>query len=214
MASKYEHGASKDRRREILDAALACFAENGPEGVTIADVRAKSLASTGSIYHHFGDKVGLVGGVREIILNTYAQDLAEHVAGFPSAKALVKGTVHHFFEWIRANPNRARFLLNMTGPSHNGARVDTPLSRLPHEPFEALAAEGELRPVSRDLLAPLVLGPSVALADKWAQDATLPIDRDSVNILAVAAWRALRPQAAGEKKPRRSDSQEKRKKRK
>jgi AcrR family transcriptional regulator len=45
-----------DRRKQILDAALACFLERGFAATSIADVRAASGASTGSIYHFFPSK--------------------------------------------------------------------------------------------------------------------------------------------------------------
>jgi AcrR family transcriptional regulator len=45
-----------DRKQEILDAALRGFAEKGLAGTTVEEVRRRSGASVGSIYHHFGDK--------------------------------------------------------------------------------------------------------------------------------------------------------------
>ena len=48
--------ASERRKREILEAALACFGELGYEKTTLAEIRARSEASTGSIYHHFRSK--------------------------------------------------------------------------------------------------------------------------------------------------------------
>ena len=48
-----------DRRRQILDAALASFLEKGYAATSIADIRARSGASTGSIYHFFSGKGAL-----------------------------------------------------------------------------------------------------------------------------------------------------------
>ena len=48
--------SSRARREAILDAALECFSTLGYEQTTLADIRAKAGASTGSIYHHFGSK--------------------------------------------------------------------------------------------------------------------------------------------------------------
>lgn len=44
------------RRREILDAALACFVENGLVATTIEEIRLAAGASIGSLYHHFASK--------------------------------------------------------------------------------------------------------------------------------------------------------------
>jgi AcrR family transcriptional regulator len=46
-----------DRRRaDILAAALECFTRSGYEATRIEDIRSRSGASIGSIYHHFGSK--------------------------------------------------------------------------------------------------------------------------------------------------------------
>jgi len=54
--------ATADRRQDILNAALACAAEGGVDAVTIDGVRARCGASVGSIYHHFGNRDGIVAG--------------------------------------------------------------------------------------------------------------------------------------------------------
>src|SRR4051812_43329419 len=44
------------RRREILDAALRCFLDEGYSATTMERLRVRSGASTGSIYHQFSSK--------------------------------------------------------------------------------------------------------------------------------------------------------------
>ena len=55
--------APTDRRQDILNAALACAAEGGVDAVTIDGVRARCGASVGSIYHHFGNRDGIVAAL-------------------------------------------------------------------------------------------------------------------------------------------------------
>ena len=55
--------ATTDRRQDILNAALACATEGGVDAVTIDGVRARCGASVGSIYHHFGNKDGIVAAL-------------------------------------------------------------------------------------------------------------------------------------------------------
>ena len=50
-------------RDEILDAALACFNEKGFTATTVEDVRGRSGASVGSIYHHFGGKEQIAAAI-------------------------------------------------------------------------------------------------------------------------------------------------------
>src|SRR5690349_25121687 len=56
VAAGARASATGARRQAILDAALECFSTLGYDQTTLADIRARSGASTGSIYHHFGSK--------------------------------------------------------------------------------------------------------------------------------------------------------------
>ena len=56
------------RREEILTAALSCFLDKGFERTTLGDIRARSGASTGSIYHFFAGKRDLFG---QLVVSIY-----------------------------------------------------------------------------------------------------------------------------------------------
>lgn len=49
-----------DRRLRIAEAALNCFARNGVDGTSMANIIAESGLSAGSIYSHFAGKAELV----------------------------------------------------------------------------------------------------------------------------------------------------------
>jgi AcrR family transcriptional regulator len=48
-----------ERQEAILSAALECFTSRGFAATTVEEIRRRSGASIGSIYHHFGGKEGL-----------------------------------------------------------------------------------------------------------------------------------------------------------
>jgi len=49
-----------DKRRRVLDAALEMFADRGYHGTAMPDVAAAAGVATGTLYHYFEDKAGLV----------------------------------------------------------------------------------------------------------------------------------------------------------
>ena len=51
------------RRKEILQAALSCFSEQGFDATTVEQIRHRSGASTGSIYHHFKNKAHIAAAL-------------------------------------------------------------------------------------------------------------------------------------------------------
>ena len=63
MRSISGRASTENRRRTILAAALACFAEHGYEATTLGQIRERSGASVGSIYHLFASKEEIAGAV-------------------------------------------------------------------------------------------------------------------------------------------------------
>jgi len=58
-------GRRSDLKRIILREALACFNEVGIEATSIETIRARCDTSVGAIYHHFGNKEGLVAAITD-----------------------------------------------------------------------------------------------------------------------------------------------------
>ena len=99
------------RREDILRAALEAFVEKGFAAATIDDVRGRSGASTGSIYHHFGGKEGLAAALYVDGLGGYQRGFIERLRRARDAEAAVKSLVRHHLRWVEDNPNMARFIL-------------------------------------------------------------------------------------------------------
>jgi AcrR family transcriptional regulator len=187
------------RRREILQAALASFEELGYEASTIEDIRRRSRASIGSIYHHFGGKAGMASAL-------YAEGLADYQAGLlarmrrsRSARALIKGVVRHHFDWAEANPAWARYLMGMRRLEAVAA-IEVRLREI-NRGFirEAVALirphidEGETESVRPEILLALLFGPAQEFLRLWFSGRTDLGLRQARELLAEAAWKSVRP---------------------
>src|SRR5690242_3163334 len=102
-----------DRRREILLAALDCFSEQGYQQTTIEHIRARSGASTGSIYHHFDGKEALAGALYLHGLASYQDQLLDELERHKDPERGVRAIVHQHLDWISENRGLARYLLSM-----------------------------------------------------------------------------------------------------
>ena len=203
MRSKSRQSRSGGRRREIVEAALACFGQNGLEATTIEDVRSRSAASTGSIYHHFGGKEGLAAEVYRPVLGEYHRSLLALLPELHDGRALVEGVVRHFAGWVSANRDAARFLIEMRFADgvrdfDEGIRQDTAgMLAAVAEELGRRVRNGEIRELPRHLYAPVLIGPVMAAAARWVRDGSeIDLTADA-GALAGAAWRALAPAAAG-----------------
>lgn len=175
------------RRSEILDAALACFGERGYDGTTIDDIRARSGASVGSIYHHFGGK-------EQIAAALYVEALRDYQAGFlellrDDAERAIKGVVRHHLRWVEAHPQLAGFLFTQPGPADVAELNQAAFATL--ESWRAGHA-GELQPLSFDGFYAVVIGPAQEAARHRLAGRTQTPLRRLERELAEAAWRAIR----------------------
>src|SRR5205809_146994 len=99
------------RRAQILARALASFTERGVAGASIDEIRRRSGASVGSIYHHFGGKDELAGALYLDGLADYQRGFLTTLSSAASTEAGVTGVVHHHLGWIATHCDLARFLL-------------------------------------------------------------------------------------------------------
>ncbi len=191
--------AGASTRDRILEAALVEFNKDGVAGASIDEIKARSGASVGSIYHHFGGKVELAGAL-------YLEALSEYQAGFlkelqraAGAREGVERAVVHHLRWVAGNPELARFLL-LAGEMRITPAGKEPLKRANRAFFGAVRRwtepyieAGQLRPLEIEVLSALWIGPSQELARQWLARRTQLSLTDAAPELADAAWRCLCP---------------------
>ena len=155
MTETLDSQNERSRRSVILDAALAEFTAHGVAGTSIADIRRRSGASVGSIYHHFGGKDGIAGALYLEGLRDYQQGLVEVLGEAETTRAGIEGAVHHHVGWITAHPDLARFLL-LGRDARVVVATETPLRVMNRRFFAEVTgwtrprvADGELRDLSR-----------------------------------------------------------------
>jgi AcrR family transcriptional regulator len=177
------------RRETILEAALESL-EAGEE-VTIEVVRERSGASVGSIYHHFGDKDGIMGALYAQVLAGYQAGVARSLKAAAGAEEGVGALVRHHLRWVERNPERARLLLDGTARERAGDEVEALNKPL----FAAVAAwvesQPEIRSVPLEVFFVSVFGPAQALSRAWLARRSGSL-REVEDDLADAAWRAVR----------------------
>ena len=194
--------APTDRRQDILNAALACAAEGGVDAVTIDGVRARCGASVGSIYHHFGNRDGIVAALFFDIFHDQSRAVQTQLDAAQGVQAGVLALVTGYLDWVVAQPERARFLFQARGAVAAGARTPdlADAARRRNQAlvawFEPHRASGALRDLPCELMPSLVMGPVQSYCRAWLSDrsgdAGLPSPTKYRAELADAAWRAVR----------------------
>jgi AcrR family transcriptional regulator len=177
------------RRETILEAALESL-EAGEE-VTIESVRERSGASVGSIYHHFGDKDGILGALYVQVLAGYQAGVLRTLKSAPDAEDGIKALVRHHLRWVERHPERARLLLD--GAAR--VRAEEEVEELNQGLFAVIEdwveSHEDIRPMRREVFFVSVYGPAQALSRSWLTRRTGSL-RQMEDDLAAAAWRAVR----------------------
>ena len=188
-----------DRRAAILEAALAEFNAHGVAGASIDDLRRRSGASVGSIYHHFGGKDGIAGALYLEGLREYQEMFVDALARATSTREGVEGGVHHHLAWVTGQPELARFLL-LIGDATAVAATEGDVRDLNRDFYAQVlqwtrprVRAGELRELEPGLMTALWLGPTQELARAWLAGRTRTSLTEAAPALADAAWRSLTP---------------------
>jgi AcrR family transcriptional regulator len=184
-----------DRKREILDAALRGFAEKGLAGTTVEEVRRRSGASVGSIYHHFGDKEGIAAALYVASLEDYQRGFQKLLAEGTDPEPAIKALVRYHLRWVAADRDRALFLLSGAPPraAEGIAEVNRDALRITSRWLAGHVRAGRLRDVPFDLFFSVLIGPAQEFSRYWLKGRMRTSIRTAERELGEAAWRALAP---------------------
>jgi len=185
------------RRDDILEAARACFSEHGYAATTIEQIAARSGASNGSIYHHFGAKDGILAALYTGALAAYQGELLALLRGAAGAEAGIRGAVVHHLEWVERNPDETRTLFDHRSTLERTARADA----VREQNRDALAGvrawvdahvgAGAIRDLG-GATAAVWFGPAQAVARDWIAGRLRGRPTAVGAELAEAAWRSFR----------------------
>jgi AcrR family transcriptional regulator len=195
VRARVRSAASADRRKAILDAALACFLERGIAATTTEEIRDRSGASIGSIYHHFGDKEGIAGAL-------YLEGLRSYQEGFLSrqkkARPGIEGVVRYHLRWVEEHRELARYVFAVRELQMVGAAREE-VAELNRRFYGAVAAwvtphmqARVLRTLSADLLQALWFGPAQHMARLWLAGLAPSGLARAGRLLPEAAWQTLK----------------------
>jgi AcrR family transcriptional regulator len=139
----------EETRRAILDATEALIVEDGYEGFSMRRLAARCGYAAPSIYHHFGDKQGLLDAVVEERFQLVL-DRLHRVGGRRDPADTVRAMMGEFVQFGLENPDHYK-LLDVPRPADAPAPASGQrLRELLHEQLEELSAAGRLTAGSVD----------------------------------------------------------------
>jgi len=196
-ATVRRHARSAVRRKQVLDAALACFVQKGVEGTAIEDICTASGASVGSIYHQFVSKTSVAAAVYLDALADFQAAVIRHVDPAAGAREGILAIIAADIAWVEENPVRARFLQQARHAEVVAARAPAiaDLNRAFGQSVAAWmvphVAAGRLRALPVDLFIAQLLGPAQEYVRGRLSGRGGAGPEVAIEVLGDAAWRAL-----------------------
>ena len=186
-----------DRRRQILDAALAAFLERGYAATSIADIRARSGASTGSIYHFFSGKGALAETLLREAVAGWARQSTAALDPAASPEAALKASVRGLMLWAFAHPAQFRFMdeirtLAPNDPDFSAVRdlLDDGQAAAAAQ-YAGMTRAGAVRNIPFSIAHALILGPAYAYLRRAGSTSEAEAARIA-DFFAEAAWQAVK----------------------
>ncbi|WP_397453019.1 TetR/AcrR family transcriptional regulator [Pseudomonas sp. NA-150] len=190
-------GARASLKRDILSSALACFNEHGLEPTTIDMIKVRCGTSVGNIYHHFGNKDGVVAALFFSALDDQSRLREGCLATAQTAQQWVAALVYSYVDWVTAQPELARFQFQARSAVSKGPQAEALAQRNRQRNRQTLdwLAQPERRADFRDwpaeLLPSLVIGQSENYCRAWLSGRVRTSPTEYREQLAEAAWHSV-----------------------
>jgi AcrR family transcriptional regulator len=204
------------RRRQIMEAALVCFARRGFHKTTMQDVVKQARLSPGAIYCHFAGKHDIIVAVVEE-RHRRERELLRLAAGRESLPAALDQLVSDFISMLGGAEERAwrRLTVQLWAESLHDRRLAAPVHRGVDAPRAALAAmvrkakrRGELpKGLNPDATARLLVASFQGLVLQQAWDSRLDV-KACADALATLMGAPRGSRRARRREPSRSDERD------
>lgn len=185
------------RKKLIIEAALSCFTELGLDQTNMENIRTRSGASTGSIYHHFKSKEQLAAEVYLEGIRRYQEGFLPALEESTDAREGIRSVVRYHLGWVEDHPDWARFLFQqrraefMTAMEDEFSRINADFFGRASRWFGTHIKSGAVRQLPADLYIALVLGPCQEYTRIYLSGRARAKPDEIADELAGAIWRAV-----------------------
>ena len=186
------HGTSA--RQKVLNAAVRLFSEVGYFNTSIPDIVRASKVSTGSIYHHFGDKEGIARALFDQLTERLSTALSDIEVHHKTTAERCRAILALLFQITEDEPHVMEFMLYAKHkeflPDQAPICSSVPMSRM-RELVAIGIARGEVRDIDPTIAAASIYGPAIRMVQLRLDGI---IDRPlfgALDELWACSWRAI-----------------------
>jgi AcrR family transcriptional regulator len=170
---------------------------------TMEDIRVRSKASNGSIYHHFKGKNQLAAAVYLEGLSAWHEAMAKELQEHPGVLEGIYAMVRCHLRWVSEHPDWTRYLFQMrhagimTASEDAIAEQNRRFVQAFSQWLEPLMERGSLRRLPTELCLSLIVGPCLEISRLWLTQPDSVDLHSASNEIAKAAWQVLTTKKTG-----------------
>lgn len=194
---RVEPGTRRSNKRHIMGCALTCFENLGLESTRIEDIRHRANSSIGSIYHHFGNKDGLVAALYFAALDDQLALIEPRVQKASTARDAVDALIRTYLSWVEGQPQLARFMFQARHSVAAGPRKDDLAERNKrrygalHKWLRTGVSDRVIRKLPGETYASLLVGQSENYCRAWLSGRVRSAPSTYADIFTDSAWRSV-----------------------
>jgi AcrR family transcriptional regulator len=92
---------TEQRRREIIDAARACFLRNGFHQTTTDEICREGSITPGGLYHYFGSKDEIIAAVINHSTHSTLENLTTTAESSGDARSAIQALATIYYQWLQ-----------------------------------------------------------------------------------------------------------------
>ncbi len=113
--------ATEDRRRHIIEAAAACFIEQGFHQSSIRDIAKRAQISLGNLYNHFDSKTALIAEIASLEADDLGQ-IRDILEGEGEKQDIIDAFVTAYFSYV-SQPENAVLTAEITAEAMRSPHI-------------------------------------------------------------------------------------------
>lgn len=185
-------------KRTILAKSLECFNLYGIETTTIEMIKNECDTSVGAIYHHFGNKEGIVSALFFLALKDQFEKRNIYFKNANTLQDFTHAIVYSYIDWINDYPDFSKFMLsakyhvNVSSYSDQLKDLNSSRNRQIFSSLENFIHAKDMKKLPMDLIFSLIIGSTENYTRAWLAQKVQTSPVVYKKELAHSAWESVK----------------------
>lgn len=186
--------ATRNVQEQVLSSAIHLFTRQGYFNTSVPDIVRESGVSTGSIYHHFGDKEGIARALFNLLVERMTDEFSKIESKHDTAQARCRAVIELLFRMTEEEPEMMTFMLFVKHKEFMPSMIPVCSSR-PFRQMRSMVSKGmttgELRQMDDMVAASSIFGGALRMISLRLDGILEQPLEEYIDEIWTCAWRSV-----------------------